>query len=147
MKETKNFLYRSCAYTVSISMVFFLFARIVGISELSISFSKYLIIFAFSLVISASEHIFAIEKLSKILKYAIHYSVLCASFSIIFLSVKSSSSSSNFKASTVFASIVLFSLVYFSVIAVNVFVKKKTKSNYGKQTESSKKYTSRFKPD
>ena len=145
MKEIKNFLYRASFYTVIVSMVFFLFARIMGINELSMSFVRYLTVFAFSLVISASEYIFTIKKISKILKYAIHYAVLCISFSVVFLSVKSSSGGAEFKASTVFASIVLFSFVYFTVIAICALVKKKSNKKSIADDYDKKKYTPRFK--
>ena len=147
MKNIEKLMYHTCAYTVAISILFFLFAIATGLDDVSIGLGRYLLIFGFSLLISASEFIFAL-KLHTLLKYAIHYSALCLGFFVIFLSIKSSSGSAAFSAATVFAGIVIFSFIYAFIILAIKLVKnllKKTKKAEGATEVTQKSYTPRFK--
>lgn len=148
MKNIEKFLYHAAAYTVAISFLFFIFARIAGIDELSVSFGRYMLIFAFSLIISGSEFIFSLNKIPSALKYVIHYAVLCIGFFFVFLSVQSSSGSSEFTPATVFAGIVLFSFLYFLILLAVFLVKKvksKAKAKEEPKQKNSKVYTPKFK--
>ncbi len=150
MNNITKFLYRGCAYTVAISMLFFLFARILNINELHLSFSRYFIIFAFGLIVSASEFIFTIKKISTILQYAIHYLVLSIAFFCVFLTVQTSSGSYEFSVSSIFASLAIFSFFYFIILGFIVLVKrklsvKKTSTSTKSKNEEKTTYSPRFK--
>ncbi len=146
MNNTEKFIYHSCAYTVGISTVFFIFARLMKIDELSISFLRYFTIFAFSLVLSGSEFLFSIDKLPKYLRHILHYLILCVTFFVVFLTVQKSSGEYQFRVTTVFAAIFIFSAFYLIITLICLFVikpsGKKTNINEEKQIN---KYTPRFK--
>ena len=148
MKYIEKFLYHSAAYTVVISILFFIFAAISRVDELSISFSRYMLIFAFSLIISATEFIFSIKKLHVSLRYLIHYFVLCIGFFVVFLSVRSAAGNAQFSAATVFAGIIIFSLVYFLIVLALLLIKKvisKRTKGVDKKVGKATDYTPRFK--
>lgn len=146
MKNIEKFLYHSTAYTVVISLMFFLFAKLSHLESLEISFGRYFLIFAFSLVISASEYIFVVKKIPVIFQYLIHYAVLCISFFFVFMSVRDSSGISEFSAATVFASVIIFSAVYFLILGCVILYKKTiSKTRTKKQKPATKnEYKSRF---
>ncbi len=149
MSNKEKFIYHSTAYTVTISVLFFLFARIMKIDELSINFLRYFTIFAFSLVLSGSEFIFTINKLNKALKHVIHYVILCIAFFVIFLTVQNSSDEYQFRVSTIFAAVIIFSVFYLILTLLYLFVfkprKSASKEAIGKGAEKGKTYKSRFK--
>ena len=148
MKNIEKLLFHASAYTVAISVLFFLFAMITGLDDASVSFGRYLLIFGFGLLISASEFIFTLKKLHTALRYIIHYSVLCIGFFVIFLSVKNSSGNSDFSAATVFAAVIIFSFVYALILlSVKLIKHLSGKSKKSKKDTSAKEsnYTPRFK--
>ena len=124
MKFISKFLYHASAYTVIITMLFFAFAKISGLEETpSVTFGRYALIFAFGLVISASEYIFGVNSLPKAAKYVIHYLVLGVAFFFVFLSVRSSADAFVFKPATVFASLIIFTIVYFALLGLFLLFK------------------------
>ena len=149
MKYSEKFISHASIYTVVISLLFFLFARIIGLGELSISLTRYLLIFAFSLIISAAEFILTIEKLSKTVRYLIHYLSLLLSFFVLFISVKKSSGSPVFNAGSIFAAVVIFTAIYFISLYILRVIKSaanKTSSKKNKTNEAEQKaYSPRFK--
>lgn len=145
MNNTEKFIYHSCAYTVGVSIVFFLFARLMKIDELSISFLRYFTIFAFSLVLSGSEFLFSIEKLPKYVRHILHYIILCIAFFVIFLTVQKSSGEYQFRVDTVFAAIFIFSAFYIIVTLIYLFVFKSSKKA-AKDTKKQAKPINTYKP-
>ena len=145
MSNKEKFIYHSATYTVVISILFFLFARIMKIDELSISFLRYFTIFAFSLVLSGSEFIFSINKLSGVFKHIIHYVTLCIAFFVIFLTVQNSSGEYQFRISTIFAAVIIFSVFYLVITILYLFVFKARKNKPIATTKKEKKDTS-YKP-
>ena len=112
MKPLEKYLYHAAVYTVSISLLFFIFARLMRIEELSISFSRYFTIFALSLVISGAEFILTLEKMPRVLRHIIHYLILATSFAVVFLTTRTSTGEFQFRAATVFAALIIFSFIY-----------------------------------
>ena len=147
MKNIEKFLYHAAAYTVVISLLFFLFARIASVAELKISLGRYLLIFSFSLIISASEFIFTFKKLNVFLKYLIHYITLSLGFFVIFLSIKSGSENPQFSPATIFAGLVIFSFVYFLILGAVLLIKRKFVKAEEKKSPEKKKsnYTPKFR--
>lgn len=145
MKKSEKFIYHSAAYTVAISIFFFLFARMMQIEELSISFARYFTIIAFSFVLSASEFIFDIKKLPGYLKHIIHYAVLAIAFFVVFLTVQNESGDYEFKVTAVFAAVIIFSVLYLIITMVYIFALKPrfTKS---KKAASANEKTSSYQP-
>ena len=150
MKQTEKFLYHTAAYTMVISLLFFLFGKVLSINELSMSFSRYFTLIAFSLVLSGAEFVFTIDKLNKLLQHIIHYVVMCIAFAVVFLTVRNSDGKYTFNAASVFAAIVLFSVFYVLITFLVMLAKGKLsnirKSKRIKNGEKST-YSPRFKAD
>ena len=145
MNNTEKFIYHACAYTVGVSIVFFIFARLMKIVELSISFLRYFTIFAFSLVLSGSEFLFTIEKLPKYLRHILHYLILCIAFFVVFLTVQKSSGEYQFRVDTVFAAIFIFSAFYVIATLIYLFVAKSSKKT-AKDAKAQEKTSNAYKP-
>lgn len=147
MKQLEKFFSHACMYTVFISIAFYIFSDMVNTKGLSMSFGRFLTIFAFSMMISSMEYIFSVTRIPKILKYLIHYLILCIAFNVVFLSIRKSNSDFVFNSSTIFAAIVLFSFGYAAFfLFAYLFKKLGAKINFNKSRNASKKdeYKSRF---
>lgn len=124
MKFFSRFLYHTSAYTVIITMLFFAFAKLSGLEATpSVTFGRYFLIFAFSMLISAAEYIFGIDSLPRYAKFAVHYLVLAIAFFFIFLTVRSASETFVFNAATIFASLIVFSFLYFAALGLFLLFK------------------------
>ena len=140
MKNLEKFFYHSCAYCFVLSAVFYLFAALIGMNEVNMSFLRYITLFSFSMIISSAEFIFLIKKLPTYAKYAMHYLTLCVTFVLIFFTVRSTSGDYHFKASAVFAAVFIFSVAYFTVA---LFFNTVRRAAY-KKTAPKKAYKSKF---
>ena len=145
-KQIEKSVFHFCAYTTIISILFYIFAAITGIENISISIGRYFVIIGFSALITLSELIFKIEKLNKILCYIINYSVLFVAFLIVFIIINDK----EFQASFVFASIIIFTVCYFIALGI-IFgynkLKTKTAKKFEKRTKKKQKentYTPKF---
>ncbi len=153
MKESiTKFLYKGTAYTAAISLLFFLFVKILGAATPQISFSRYMIILSFGMIVSAAEFIFLIKDVPRPLQYLIHYLVLAISFFVVFLTIRNSGGSFRFKASSIFAGLVIFSCFYFLIFGAVLLFKKIILKNDKKQNNTPEKeknekveYAPRFK--
>jgi hypothetical protein len=85
MKRIEKTLERGSGYTLLILILFYLFAVVANFESKSISFSKFLLILAFGMMISVAELIYSLLNMKAILKIVIHYALLLTSFLIIFL--------------------------------------------------------------
>ena len=147
MKEKiERIIYHTCAYALIISVLFFAFAKISGMKEVSISFGRYLLIILFALLISFSELLFKINSIPKVLCYVIHFSVLFLAFLIVFLVI---SNSKVFEPSYIFSSLAIFSVTYLLTFLIIFLVKQLTQKSERKTAKkgSNKAYTPRFKDD
>ena len=148
MKQTEKFFSHSCMYTVFITIAFYIFSEIVNTNGLSMTFARFITIFAFSMIVSSMEYIFTVTKLNKFLQYLIHYVVLCAAFNVVFFTIRKTNSDFIFGASTIFAAVVLFTFGYILVILAAMLLKKITSSKKAsavKNEPSKSHYQSRFK--
>ena len=119
-----------------------------SVAELHLTFGRYFLIFAFGFILSASENIFTIEKLSKPLKYVIHYLSLAITFAVIFLSIRSTDETYSFGIDTIVASFVVFTFLYalgFGIIKLSKkFFKTQNKALPQRNKEAKSEYKSRF---
>ena len=148
MNKIKQFIQNSCVYTVIISFLFLLFARIVQVDNAKFGISQFLIMILFGALIALANLILGYEKLHIILRIAIHYSFIFAAFLVVFiingnLIIKG--------ASSVFIAIVVYTIFYalFSVMAY--FIKKgytvieRKHPEKKKETKKDEAYTPKFK--
>lgn len=145
MSPFKKTLYHSAAYTVAISMLFLIFAKIIGIADAHLSLSKYFVILAFGFICAASEFLLTVERLPKAIRYLIHYLVLALAFFVIFMTVRSSDGTFRFNAAAIFASVAIFSIFYFLILAF-VFVYNKKAKSTTKKVEKNKPSKEEYKP-
>ena len=148
MKQIEKFLLHSTAYTVVITVIFYLFSLIGGFENAEMSFSRFILILVYGFLISGSEILLSIQKLKPVFRYAIHFLALFTGFFVIFLSIKNESGNMQFTAATVFAALIIFALLY-ALIMLAVFLIKKIKPN-SKANEPQRQpqtitYKSRFK--
>ena len=148
MNPLAKFVYKSALYTSLITLAFFLFASIMSVTELHLTFGRYFLIFAFGFILSASENVFTIEKISKPLKYVIHYLSLAIAFAVIFLSIRSTDETYSFGIDTIVASFVVFTFLYALGFGMAKLSKKlfyaQNKNNSQKSKEPKSEYESRF---
>lgn len=153
MKFYEKLFYHAAAYSVSVTLLFFAFAALMGVDDLSLSFGRFALIIAFGLVLSAAEFIFVANRIPRWAQYAIHFVVLALSFFAVFLTVRSSDGEFEFKAATVFAAIIIFAVFYFIGLGiVYIFRKalyqksyKKLPAENKKSPSKQQKYEPRFK--
>lgn len=146
MKLLEKFFYHACAYTVAISVLFFIFAAFTDLESISISIGRYFLIVAFGFFISGAEFIFS-TKLHTLIKYAIHFVSLFIAFFFIFIGI--GTASNGFGAPFVFSAIIIFSIIYF-IIFLCIFLAKRVamrvSSAEAKKAEVKKEnYQPRFK--
>ena len=130
----KKLLAHVAYYVTAITTAVFVFASIAGVSELTMSFRRYILILLFSVLSASMENVFSAEKLAEWSKYALHYLTLATAFYFVFMNVKTSAGSSRFNFASVVASLVIFTVCY----AVFFIVKKRI-SKYTTPTNTSKK--------
>jgi hypothetical protein len=124
MKPIEKFIFHSAAYTVIIAITFYIFSLFGGLTNAEMTFLRFLLILAFGVIISGAEFIFTIERLPKILRYAIHFLALFVGFFVIFLSVRSEGGDLQFSAATIFAALIIFAALYALIALVCYLVSK-----------------------
>ena len=147
MKQTEKFISHACMYTVFISIAFYIFSNAVNAKGLSMTFGRFITVFAFSMVISSMEFVFSVTKFPAAVRYLINYVTLCVAFNVVFFTIRKADSDFTFSASTVFAATILFTFGYAFVVCcialIRKLVKKTLASTKKKSTPST--YESRFK--
>ena len=148
MNPIAKFIYHSSLYTTAVTIAFFLFAKVLNVSGMHLTFGRYFLILSFGFILSASENIFSIKKISVYLRYLMHYAVLGVAFSIIFLNIRKTDETYIFGIETVIASLLVFTVFYITAVMLFVFLKKKfsklDKKANNKTNENKQQYTSRF---
>lgn len=137
----KNFIYHACGYSVLITLIFYAFAALSGFEEALMSFSRFALIVAFSLVISASELIFTIQKLKRVFCYLIHFTLLYLGFFVIFILI----SENKFRPSFILSSFIIFSALYLLITVVIFATNKGLKKSEIQRKSSSKNSSSNSK--
>ena len=153
MKFYEKLLYHAAAYSVAVTLLFFAFASMMRVSDLSLSFGRFALIVAFGLVMSTAEFVFSVKRIARWGQYIIHYLVLALAFFAIFLSVRKSDGAFEFTAATVFAAIVIFTVFYFIGVGIVFAFRKalaasgdKSKAETSKQkSKQPQDYTPKFK--
>ena len=121
MKKIEKIALSACALTVIILTFFYLFALIGQLTDPMISFTTFLLILGFSLIISLTSLILRIERMKMIVRIIIHYASLLVAFTVIFLI------SGNLSAGgtpVVFSAIVVFTFLYAVIFALTYFIKR-----------------------
>ena len=129
MKKIQSLLLNASAYTVLILALFYLFAAVTGYTQGGIGFPMYALILGFGLVISLAGLIFETDKLSRAVKFILHYAVLFVAFLLIFVI------SGNIKGqgeSVIFSSILIFTFFY-AIVSVIVYLIRRAISSADKK--------------
>ena len=146
MNFLKKLLFHTSAYVTAITTAVFIFAKIAGVSELTMTFRRYFLILLFSLLASSMENVFTLEKLSKLSKYALHYVTLATAFYFIFMNVRTSTGSAKFNFASVVASLIIFSVCYALFFIIKGRVDKSKKPlDPTLESKTKKPYKSMFK--
>ncbi len=111
MNYLKKFLYNGCAYTVLISIAFYLFALALSLTDATLSIGRFFTIVLLAFIISVAEFIFRLNSLHTVIKYIVHYLVIFASFFIVFLTVKTEDGTP-FSPSFIFSALAIFTVCY-----------------------------------
>ncbi len=124
MSQLKKFTYHTALYTTLITLVFYIFALVLGLPEQSIGIGRFLVLLSFSMIISVAEYIFDIKSLKLTVKYLVHYSSLFLVFFFVFLSVRFEGGSS-LSLPFVFTCWFIFTVSYILVALILNAVKKR----------------------
>ena len=146
MRIIEKLLLKSCAYSVLIVTLFFLFTMVTSFTEAAIRLGTFFLILLFGLLISLSDLILKIEKLHKMLRLLIHYSVLLVAFIVIFIISGNISASG---AGAVFSAVFIFTVLYAVISLIVYLAKRSVKSvdaKLGKKAAQNKKPKSNYKP-
>jgi len=119
MKKTYSFLLNSCAISVLITSIFFLFAKISNPNSTpAIHIGKYFLILLFSLILILTNQLFLIKNFPKSLSTVIHYLITLLSFTLIFLPLNDS------RPMYVFVYLAVFTIAYAFLFAIVIGVRK-----------------------
>ena len=145
MEKIKRIALNSCAFAVLISVLFFAFAKISGLSEVKIDFLHFFIILLFGIVIAVANTVFELPKIHIALKFLIHYVVLLISFYIVFINFGNVSASGP---AVIFTTVIVFSIFYVFFAVIIWLIKKifgiKISANNSKTSSKDSKET--YKP-
>ena len=120
--KIKNLLLNSCALSVLITSVFFLFAKISAPEIIpAIQIGKYFLVLLFSLVIVGATLLFSIKRLNKLIALLIHYAISLVAFLLTFISFDES------RPMRTLIFIVFFTLLYAAIFAASIGIEKALK--------------------
>lgn len=143
--KIKNLLLNSCALSVVITSVFFLFAKISAPEIIpAIQIGKYFLILLFSFVIIGATLLFSVKKLNKIIALLIHYAVSLVAFLLTFISFNES------RPMRTLVFVVFFTLLYTAIFASSIGIRKALKKvderlKMNPRAKVSKEYKPRYK--
>ncbi len=145
--KLEKFVYHTCAYSVIISLLFYVFAAIAKSPELTMSFGRFALIVAFSLVVTFAESLLYIKKIKKPFAIFIHFAALFVAFFVVFIAINNK----GFLPSFIFSSLAIFTLLYVLVLLCAILLKKASKKipleSSSKKESNEKKYSPRFSKD
>lgn len=121
MKTLENLLLKSCGYTLSILLVFYLGGTIAGFTTPYIDFKTFLIILLFGTLIALAGLLFKIEKIHIALRVLIHYLVLFCAFTVVFVL---SGNIAKKGMAAVFTSLTVFTFFYAIMFTASYFIRK-----------------------
>ena len=121
MKKLENLLLRGCGYTILITVLFFLVAILGEYTNAAIDLATLSLILVFGIIISATDLVLGAERLKRVFRVMIHYSVLLLAFFFVFILAGKLRSGG---ASAVFAAIVIFTFLYAFIFAITYLIKR-----------------------
>lgn len=121
MKRVENLVLKGCAYTVLITVLFFLFTLLTDFTEAAMTIGTFMLIFLFGVLISLANLLLELLPLRTVLKVMIHYATLLVTFVVVFII---NGRIALGRASAVFSAIVLFTFLYAFFFLVAYFIKK-----------------------
>ena len=149
MKRVENLILKSCAYTVLIAVLFFLFTLATSFTEAALTIGTFMIILLFGAVIAFSNLILELLPLKTFLKVLIHYATLLIAFIVIFV-IKGRISAVNTAA--IFSAIIIFTFLYAFFFLVAWFIRKsiyaadkRIDKRHPKKVSEKKEYKSLYK--
>ena len=125
MKTIENLLLKACGYTVLILGLFYSIGALNDLGAAYISFSSFLLIALFGLLISVAGLLLKCNKIHIIIRVLIHYLVLLISFYVIFITSKNIPTDSTGKiliASVIFT--VFYAIMFCFVYIIKHFIRK-----------------------
>ena len=125
MKKIENLLLQAAGYTVIILFLFFIFAATGDFTKAAITFPQFATILCFGVTISVAGLIFKLDSIKKWIRILIHYAVLLAAFTVIFIITGNLVSGGT---GTVFSAVVIFTFFYAIIAALVYFVGRFIKS-------------------
>ena len=120
MKKLENLLLRGCGYTILITVLFFLVAVIGEYTNAAIDFPTMTLIFVFGVIISSSDLVLGVERIKKVFRVMIHYSVLLVAFFFVFILAGKLRTGG---ASAIFAATVIFTFLYALIFTITYLIK------------------------
>lgn len=153
--KIEKFVYHTCAYSVIISVIFYIFAMLSGIQGLTMSFGRFALIIAFSAITTLAESLLYIKKVKKPIAIFLHFISLFVAFFVVFIAVNNK----GFMPSFIFSSLAIFTIIYVLILLSSMLLRKiKLKQNSKKINLSNnnvtntnnkidQKYTPRFSGD
>ncbi len=109
MDKLKSFVLKSCTYTVLILALCYTFSGASNTSGVGIPWHRFLIVLGYGLLISASEMIYKITSLHKLLRLGVQYAVLLSGFMVVFVLNGNANGANPMK---IFVAVMIFTLIY-----------------------------------
>ncbi len=148
MKGIRDYIYRTCSYTVLITLIFYTFIAVGGgaVGD-SMPIEKYIYILFFSAIIAFADFIFIIKTLTKPIKILIHFVALLICFLLVFGVF---TSVIPFGGTGIAISVAIFVIFYAVICAIVILLRKfvyKLDEQIKKAPKTTKKeeYTPKFK--
>ena len=119
MKRIEKYLLNSCALTVLVLSLIYIFA-IISSPEITpaVQIGRYFTILLFSFLTVGASYLFSVPKIPKLLVFAIHYLVVLIAFMLIFIDLK------EITAPKAFISVAIFTIFYTLLFAIVIGIKK-----------------------
>ena len=121
MKTLEKLLLKACGYTVTILFLFYIAGTVSEFTAPYIDFKTFSVILLFGALISLSDLILKIEKLSSPIKVLIHYAVLFCTFTATFLF---SGNIAKRGATAIFSALIIFTFFYAIIFTLAYFLRK-----------------------
>lgn len=141
MNSFKKYLLDSCLYSILIQLLYFVLAALIGGSVKSLSFTLFLLIFIFSVLISVTNY-FCSKILKKLFAGVLRYIILLSSFFVVFV-IGNNQDITGAKAVAVIS---IFTLLYLSTLLAIFFTGNIKKSIVKKKEAKSTSESSDYVP-
>lgn len=113
MKKFESFILRGCGFTILLALILYAFLAINGVLNQGIPILKFLLVFAYGLVISGAHELYASLPFGKAVRRMIHYLMILAGFLVLYFT---SGAFPTVTPAKVFIAIILFSIFYTAIM-------------------------------